>query len=185
MAQLETARTTERLILRRHVREDLDQLAEIYASPQVNQYLYSEPRSRDETMASIERSLALPTEMSEDNLLVVAVVERASDQLVGSFILKWSNDPHRQGEVGGSLHPKRHGMGYASEVYRVLLGIGFDEYHLHRIVGRCDARNLASIRSLEKVGMTEEARLIENEFVKGEWTDEVILAIRASTWRTL
>jgi RimJ/RimL family protein N-acetyltransferase len=27
-----------------------------------------------------------------------------------------------------------------------------------------------------------EARLIENEFVKGEWTDEVILAIRREQW---
>jgi RimJ/RimL family protein N-acetyltransferase len=35
---------------------------------------------------------------------------------------------------------------------------------------------------LEKVGLQREAHLIENEFVKGEWTDEVVLAIRRNQW---
>jgi hypothetical protein len=33
-----------------------------------------------------------------------------------------------------------------------------------------------------KGGQVREAHLIENEFVKGEWTDEVVLAIRKSQW---
>jgi RimJ/RimL family protein N-acetyltransferase len=68
-------------------------------------------------------------------------------------------------------------------VYDELLAVGFLEHDLHRIIGRCDARNVASIRSLEKVGMKREAHLVENEFVKGEWTDEVILALRRDEWR--
>jgi RimJ/RimL family protein N-acetyltransferase len=32
------------------------------------------------------------------------------------------------------------------------------------------------------VGLREEAHFIENEFVKGEWTDEIVMAIRKSEW---
>jgi RimJ/RimL family protein N-acetyltransferase len=67
-------------------------------------------------------------------------------------------------------------------VYHELLEIGFENYQLHRIIGRSDGRNAASIRSLEKAGLHQEAHLVENEFVKGEWTDEVVLAIRREQW---
>jgi len=97
-------------------------------------------------------------------------------------MLHWRDDGHRQGEIGGSLHPDFHGCGYASEIYVALIDLAFSVYGLHRVVGRCDARNLASIRSLEKAGLRREAHFVENEFVKGEWTDEVVLAIRENQW---
>ena len=51
-----------------------------------------------------------------------------------------------------------------------------------RITGRLDARNAASGRVLERLGMRHEAHLIENEWVKGEWTDEAIYAVLAREW---
>jgi RimJ/RimL family protein N-acetyltransferase len=65
----------------------------------------------------------------------------------------------------------------------VLLRLGFDELGLHRIVGRLDARNAASARLLQRLGMRSEAHLVENEYVKGEWTDEAVYALLASEWR--
>jgi RimJ/RimL family protein N-acetyltransferase len=64
----------------------------------------------------------------------------------------------------------------------VLLGIGFGSMRLHRIAARCDARNLASARLMERLGMRREAHLVQNELVKGEWTDELVYAIRAVEW---
>ncbi len=182
MARLVTPRRSARLILRAPELYDLEDLTSIYASETVNRYLYSEPRDRLQTLALLEQHVASPRELSVDNKLYVAVVWPDSNQVIGDFILWWQLNDHRQGEIGGSLHPDFHGRGLAVEVYHELLAIGFQEYDLHRIVGRCDARNTASIRSLEKVGLRQEAHLVENEFVKGEWTDEVILAIRKDDW---
>jgi RimJ/RimL family protein N-acetyltransferase len=148
----------------------------------VNRYLYSEPRDRSEALALLERRLERPEDVSDDNLLQVAVELRETSRLIGEFMLRWHNEEHRQGEMGGSLHPDFHGCGYASEIYGALLELAFRTYGLHRVVGRCDAHNFASIRSLEKTGLHREAHFVENEFVKGEWTDEVVLAIRASEW---
>lgn len=182
MVQLARPTRTRRLVLRRFEPGDLDDLALILADETVNRYLYSEPRGRDEAQAILERRIARAEEVTDDNLLHVAVVLPESSRLIGEFMLRWKEDEHRQGEIGGSLHPDFHGLGYASEVYTALLELAFVTYRLHRVVGRCDARNAASIRSLEKAGLVREAHFIENEFVKGEWTDEVVLAIRASAW---
>jgi RimJ/RimL family protein N-acetyltransferase len=36
---------------------------------------------------------------------------------------------------------------------------------------------------LERLGMRREAHLRENEFIKGEWCDELVYAMLASEWR--
>lgn len=185
MAQLARERRTPRLTLRRWELTDLDALAPIYASEDVARYLYWSVRDREETLAKLKSCIERPVKVVDENVLPVAAVLNESGRVVGDFVLRWTNDEHRQGEIGGSLHPDYHGQGLAVEVYRELLAIGFGEFSLHRIVGRCDARNAASIRALEKVGLVREAHLVENEFVKGEWTDEVVLAIRRSQWEAM
>jgi RimJ/RimL family protein N-acetyltransferase len=66
---------------------------------------------------------------------------------------------------------------------RPLLRIAFERMGLHRVVGRLDARNTASARVLEKLGMRREAHLVENEWVKDEWQSEVVFAILDREWR--
>ena len=36
---------------------------------------------------------------------------------------------------------------------------------------------------MERLGMRREAHLRENEFVKGEWTDELVYAMLSSEWK--
>ena len=182
MVQLLKARQTLRLSLRRFVLDDLDDLSLILGNEEVNRYLYSEPRDRTATTALLQGLLAMPDATGADNRLCVAVELNGVKRVIGEFILWWSENEHHQGEMGGSLHPDFHGQGFASEVYREFLGLAFTNYGLHRVVGRCDARNRPSIRSLEKVGMRQEAHFIGNEWVKGEWTDEVVMALRKEEW---
>jgi RimJ/RimL family protein N-acetyltransferase len=60
--------------------------------------------------------------------------------------------------------------------------LAFGVYDLHRVVGTLEARNVASARVLEKLGMRREAHLIENEWVKGEWQSELVYALLAREW---
>ena len=64
-----------------------------------------------------------------------------------------------------------------------MLRLGFDGLRLHRIIARVDARNTASAAVLRRLGMRQEAYLRENEWFKGEWTDEIDFAILESEWR--
>jgi RimJ/RimL family protein N-acetyltransferase len=63
-----------------------------------------------------------------------------------------------------------------------MLRLGFEGLGLHRIVGRCDARNRASAKVMERLGMRREAYFRQNEIVRGEWTDELVYAMLADEW---
>jgi len=185
MAQLAQTITTARLVLRRPRLEDLDDLAEIFGRAEITRYLYWEPRDREETLEVLRSRVDRSDELSEENNINVVIERRDRPGVIGDFMLWWKADEHRQGEMGGTLHHDVHGQGFATEIYGALLTLAFRQYDLHRVVGRCDARNTASIRSLEKAGLHQEAHLVENEFVKGEWTDEVVMAIRRSEWEEM
>jgi RimJ/RimL family protein N-acetyltransferase len=175
---------TERLLLRPFDDDDLDAVYETHSRGDITRYLYWEPRTRDEAREMVERrKLETAIEAEGDGLHLVAQLHD-SPAMVGHVSLQWVSQEHRQGEIGFVLHPDHHGRGYATEASAAVLRLGFEGLDLHRIVGRCDGRNIASARVMERLGMRREAHLRENEFIKGEWTDELVYAILADDWRT-
>ena len=173
---------TERLLLRPFTQDDLDDVLAWDQRDDVHRYLYSWPRSRDEVREVLLIRMAMTGIDDTSESIRLAVVVRESDRLVGDVSLQRTSLEHRQGEIGFVFHPDHHGRGYATEASRALLWIGFEGARLHRIVGRCDARNTGSARVMERLGMRREALLAENEFVKGEWTDELVYAMLAREW---
>ena len=93
------------------------------------------------------------------------------------------SDEHKTGEIGFSFDPASQGRGYATEAARALIDFGFGGMGFHRVIGRLEARNTASARVLEKLGMRREAHLVENEWVKGEWQSELVYAMLEHEWR--
>ena len=173
---------TERLLLRPFRDDDLDAFHAIQRRPDVVRYLYWEPRTRDESSEMLgRRRLQVAIDKEGDGLHLAAEL-RSTGELVGHFSLFFASQEHRQGEVGFVVHPDHHGHGYATEGARLMLSLGFEDLGLHRIVGRCDARNVSSARLMERLGMRREAHLVENEFVKGEWTDELDYAMLDREW---
>jgi RimJ/RimL family protein N-acetyltransferase len=173
---------TARLRLRPYRPADFDALYDIQSRPDVTRFIYWGARDRAAVQASLEQKIAATRLTAPGDNLTYAVDLRATGSLIGDVILIWTSAEHRQGEIGFLFHPDHHGQGYATEAARPLLRLGFEELGLHRIVGRLDGRNAASARVLEKLGMRREAHLVENEWVKGEWTDEVIYALLAREW---
>ena len=97
--------------------------------------------------------------------------------MIGEVSLILRHEVARQGEVGYIFHPDAHGQGYASEAARALLAFGFEVMGLHRIYARCDARNAASERVMQRLGMRKEAHFREHMQVKGSWDEELIYAL--------
>ena len=174
---------TERLRLRPFTERDLDAVHAMESRPDVMRYLYWEPRTRDETRAALDRRVKMTSLDGEAAALRLAVVRRDSGELVGDFSLALRSRENRQGEIGFMFHPDHQGHGYAAEAGRAVLALGFGTFDLHRIYGSCDARNSASARLMERLGMRLEGTLRETEYVKGAWCDELIYAILADEWR--
>jgi RimJ/RimL family protein N-acetyltransferase len=173
---------TDRLYLRGFEMGDLEALSAIYGRSEVARYLYWEPRSPAETREMLEKKVSQRHLDEDGDTLSLALVAKASGQLVGDCILVATSVEHRQGEIGFILDPVHQGHGYATEAARELLRVAFQDLGLHRVVGRLEARNAKSAKVLERLGMRQEAHLIESEFVKGEWQSEAIFALLQREW---
>ncbi len=174
---------TPRLELRPFVAADLDGLFAIQSRPEVARYLYWDARGLNDVRTSLERKIKESALDEEGQALSLAVVRRDTGQLAGEVNLFWINRTHGLGEVGYVFHPDHGGNGFATEAAEVVVGLGFDRLGLHRMIGRLDNRNAASARVLERLGMRREAHFVQNEFVKGEWADEVVYAILDNEWK--
>lgn len=182
MARSDFPLTTARLTLRPYASDDFDALYDIQSRPEVTRYLMYDTRDRDQVREILEQRMR--ADGRERDAVDLAVVLTDSGTLIGDVALFLRNPEHRQGEVGYVFHPDYGGRGYATEAARVLLRLGFEDHGLHRIIGRLDARNKGSARVLERLGMRREAHFVENEIVKGEWTDELVYAMLEDEWRS-
>jgi RimJ/RimL family protein N-acetyltransferase len=175
---------TDRLSLRPFTEDDFDAVYAIHSNHEVARYLYWEPRGRDATWELLKERFSMVTIDNEGDRLSLAIERTDTGATIGQATLMYRSAEHSQGEIGYVLHPDHHGQGFATEVAVALLRLGFEGLKLHRLFGRCDGRNTASARVLAKAGMRQEAHLRENEFVKGEWTDELVYALLATEWQT-
>jgi RimJ/RimL family protein N-acetyltransferase len=174
---------TSRLRLRPFVSGDLDALFSYQSRDDVTRYLLWGARTRDEVRHGLELKIAATAIRSEGDFLAVAAESVQTGEIVGDIVLGFESEEHLQGEIGYIVHPDHQSLGYATEMARPLLRIAFEDLGLHRVTGQLDARNAASARVLEKLGMRREAHLVENGFVKDEWQSELIYAILDREWR--
>jgi RimJ/RimL family protein N-acetyltransferase len=172
---------TDRLVLRRFTESDLDALHAYHSLPEVARFLLWEARTREESAQSLKFRIDHPTIEKEGDGVVFAVEH--DGELIGEVNLRWLSAEHGSGELGFIFDPRHHGHGYAREASVEVLRMGFEQMGLHRIIGRADARNTASAKLMERLGMRREAHFVKNEIVKGEWTDEVVYAMLAEEWR--
>ncbi|HEX6359124.1 GNAT family protein [Actinophytocola sp.] len=173
---------TDRLLLRPFATTDLDALHAYQQLPEVARYLMWPPRDREQAAASLRYRIEHPTLEKEGDILVFAVEHQDTGALLGDVNLAWVSESDRAGEIGFVFDPRHHGHGYAREAATEVLRLAFEEAGLHRVIGRADARNDASAKLMTRLGLRKEAHFVKNEYVKGEWTDEVVFAMLAEEW---
>jgi RimJ/RimL family protein N-acetyltransferase len=175
---------SDRLSIRPLRPDDFDRHFAIYSNPDVVRFLYEEPFDAEGAREHLKRrsSIDLPTEGSWVNL---GVELRDADILIGEVGLAFVSSVHGHCEIGYVFDPTYAGNGYATEASAVMVELAFSVLGAHRVSGRLDARNGASARVLERLGMRREGDFVENEYVKGEWTDEAVYAVLESEWRAL
>jgi RimJ/RimL family protein N-acetyltransferase len=174
---------TERLILRPFVADDFDAVFDMQSRPEVVRYLYWDVRTETEVHTSLEKKITSTAIHSEGDILFLAAVLKDTGQLVADVVLSLVSSEHQHGEVGYTVHPDHQRRGYATEATRELLRVAFEDLKLHRVTGHLDARNVASARVLEKLGMRREAHMVENEWVKGEWQSGIVYAMLDREWQ--
>jgi RimJ/RimL family protein N-acetyltransferase len=174
---------TERLDLRPHREDDLDDLLGFHSLPEVVRYVPWPVRDREQTRAALQVKLAQGALRAPGEWLVLAMELRETGRVVGEVLLKWASDVSRQGELGFALHPDAQGRGLAEEAAQAVLRLGFEELGLHRISAVCIAGNDRSARLLTRLGMRQEGHLRDSVLFKGAWEDQLLFSVLDTEWR--
>lgn len=101
--------------------------------------------------------------------LQLAAIDRREGGLVGDCAASAVPGPPRTYELGVTIARETQGLGLAREATAAIVALLFAEYDAHRVTAVLDERNEAAARLVAGLGFREEARLVEADWVKGEW----------------
>lgn len=172
----------ERVLLRPLTSDDTAGLLAYRSRKDVCRYVPFSPMTRADITERLMGLWARTELTGEGQGVTLGAEVRQTGELAGDVLLFWQSQEHAGGEIGYVFNPSLGGRGYATEAAALMLRLGFEELGLHRIVARLDERNEASARLARRLGMRQEARLVENEYFKGEWSNELDFAMLAREW---
>jgi RimJ/RimL family protein N-acetyltransferase len=146
--------TTDRLVLRPFVPEDVAELVGVHAEESFWWYPLRAAMTTEQTMSFLQRTIA---RYDTDGLGIAAVIDRQNGAMIG-----WAGlaIPHflpevlPAVEVGWRLSGPYRGRGLATEAGRAAVDWGFIAGGLSRIVSIYEPANLASGRVMEHLGFS-------------------------------
>lgn len=146
--------TTASLELRPFSIEDLDSLHELWTDPAVKRFLFDDRTiSREEALSHLYRSERCFHEKGYGLWLFSPRGEKSVAGFSG-FFPSFEDVP----SLIFGTRPDHWGRGYASEAVAAVLAHAFGTLGLSRVVADVDEPNAASIRVLEKLGMSRTGR---------------------------
>ena len=153
---------TERLILRRVDKDDVESILEL--------------RSNVETMKYIPRPLLkmIDAKIESNEGINWAITYKNDPKLIGIIGHYRIKPEHFRAEIGYMLLPEYSGKGIITEAIKEVTKYGFEVMKLHSIEAIIAPENHGSAKVLEKNNFIKEAHLKENEFYEGHFLDTVI-----------
>lgn len=172
---------TERLNLRPLQLADADDLFRMHSDAEFMRYWAWAPWT----------ALAQAVQLIESDIQQIAagqhvrlgLFRREDGRFVGTCSLFNLVRGCRRAEIGYGIVRAHWRQGYMAEAVGALVDWAFGPLGLNRLEADIDPRNLASARSLEKLGFLREGLLRERWIVNGEVSDSAIYGLLAREWR--
>ena len=119
----------------------------------------------------------------DDREIVLCIVLRDNDELIGAVGLHDISMVHRNTELGIVIGNKScWSKGYGTEALNLMIGHGFDQLDLHKIFLRVFCFNTRAIHAYEKAGFRREAVFREHSYANGNYCDDHFMGILKSEW---
>jgi RimJ/RimL family protein N-acetyltransferase len=146
MLKIETARLT----LRRFTPNDLNDLCEIRADPDVMKYIGSgKPESIEQVQTALNKLLA---HWEQHGFGRWAVLDKESEKLIGWCGLAYLENTEDV-EIGYGIAKSYWGKGLTSEAAAAVIKWGFEDLGLDHIVAVAWPENIVSRRVMDRLGM--------------------------------
>ncbi|GAB4348330.1 MAG: GNAT family N-acetyltransferase [Flammeovirgaceae bacterium] len=141
---------TERAIMRKLTAEDAEDFYALNLDEEVLKYTGDKPF---ENLQTAKKFLMNYDQYEKYGVGRLAVIEKTTSKFIGWCGLKYNSDEDEY-DIGFRFFRDYWNKGFATETAKRCLDYGFNELGIVRIVGRAMKENIASIKVLEKIGMT-------------------------------
>ena len=158
---------TDRLTLRRMKVGDSFDVFEYASREDVTEFLLWKPHP--DIAYTREYLQFVATHYEIGDFFDWAVVLREEDKMIGTCGFTKFDYTHNLGEIGYVINPEYRGRGIAVEAVREVMRFGFEELGLNRIEAKFMEHNTASLRVMEKAGMTFEGFHRKAMKIKGRY----------------
>jgi RimJ/RimL family protein N-acetyltransferase len=172
----------KRVYLRPPMKEDVPLFLKWMNDEEVNQYLvaFLPFMEADETewLENLHKN-------KNENITLV-IVHRKTGRAIGTIGLHRISWKDRRGTTGAVIGEKRfRNKGYGSEAKMLFLNYAFNTLNLRKICSTVLGFNKRSVRYSEKCGYRVEGVLKSHIFKRGEYQDEIHMAVFREDWLPL
>jgi len=171
---------TDRLLLRPFELSDAPRVKELAGDRAIADTTLNIPHPYEDGMAEEWISTHQP-KFESGELANRAIVLESTGELIGAIGMTVANRFNRA-ELGYWIGKEYWSQGYCTEGAKAMIGYGFREMGLHKIVASHLTRNPASGRVMQKIGMKKEALFQEHVIKWGKYEDVVYYGILRSEW---
>lgn len=149
---------TDRLLMRRLVASDLDDLYALYRDPEIRRYFPEGTLTLEETREELEWFLNGHPDHPELGLW--ATIHKPTGAFIGRCgLLPWNIDGVDEVEVAYLIAKPWQRQGLGAEAARALVRYGFQTLGLKRLIALIDPEHEASIRTAMKAGLRLERKV--------------------------
>ena len=145
---------TERLLLRPMNISDLETVHEYASDKENTKYLRFGPNESVEETTDFLSNVTKEWKKDAPDFYEFAI--ELDGKQIGAVCV-YLDEKHESGEFGWILNKKYWGNGYATEAALALKDHVVKELKVKRLIAHCDARNTASARVMEKIGLKLES----------------------------
>ncbi|MFN8412981.1 MAG: GNAT family N-acetyltransferase [Anaerolineales bacterium] len=173
----------KRLILRSFKESDLESFLEYRNDAEVSRYQgWSVPYAREQGLRFLAEMKDVEAP-KQGQWLQLAIELKNTGEMIGDVGAQIKHEDARQAVIGFTVVSSHWRNGYGVEAIRCLLEFLFDDLDLHRVTADCDVENVASYRTLEKLGFRREAHFVESYLVGRVYTSEFHYGMLQREWR--
>jgi len=166
---------TDRLVLRKLSLNDLDDMFEYTSDELCTQPLpWQAHKDKEQTRIFLENTIA---GYGTDNSFTYGIELKEEAKLIGVVRLFDISFHNKRAEISYIMNRKYQGKGYANEAINAIIDFAFTKKEFIRIQARCSFDNLASVKVLERIGMSKEGVLKSFWNIKGVQKDVIIYGL--------
>lgn len=144
---------------------------------------YIRPPESDEETLKLVKQLCLPWKFTQGLWNGLVICLQGDDKVVGEIVFNVEDWTHQRVEIGYRIDESVAGKGVCTAAATLLIDYLFKEVGVFKIVAKCDPRNIASFRVMEKLGFTREAFFKDHYLIGDEWTDQLDYGLLSHHWQ--